>query len=160
MKAHEYYSRAMLLASDKTMAARCQSMAQLATGWTVDLSPMAAHRCLAERLQSAEGKQINQSMALLLGKCNSSTALAGTAVYLSPGSRFTVTNKQPGTDNSIGVIQEPPEILTVEHARLWQYMSCRLISQPAGLLQFQMELAILLEELASPPKPRLQLVSA
>ena len=58
----------------------------------------------------------------------------------------------------IGTLQIVDSQLTVEHARLWQYMSCRLISQPAGLLQFQMELAILLEELAS--KPRLQLVPA
>ena len=138
MKAHEYYSRAMLLAADRTMSVRCRSMAELSAGWTVDVSPLPAHRCIAERLTQPEGKQINQSMTLLLSR---------------------VQNHHPITDEA-GSLQLVPELdqLTVEHARLWQYMSCRLISQPAGLLQFQMELAILLEELAS--KPRLQLVPA
>lgn len=136
MKAHEYYSRAMLLAADRTMSVRCSSMAELSAGWTVDVSPLPAHRCIAERLTQPEGKQINQSMALLIYKCH--------AGLDAPHPTFAADTDQ----------------LTVEHARLWQYMSCRLISQPAGLLQFQMELAILLEELASLSKPRLQLVPA
>ncbi len=39
--------------------------------------------------------------------------------------------------------------LTVEHARLWQFMSLRFFPQnAAGLMQFQAELAVILEELA------------
>jgi len=140
MKAHEYYSRAMLLAADRTMSVRCRSMAELSAGWTVDVSPLPAHRCISERLTQPEGKQVNQSMALLLGKVP--VIIAGTSIVLDT------------------MPSNTPDVLTVEHARLWQYMSSRLISQPAGLLQFQMELAILLEELASPSKPRLQLVPA
>lgn len=124
------------------MSMRCRSMAELSAGWTVDVSPLPAHRCIAERLTQPEGKQINQSMALLLGKCLSAVGVG------APDS------------SPIGSLQIVDDQLTVEHARLWQYMSCRLISQPAGLLQFQMELAILLVELASPSKPRLQLVPA
>lgn len=49
--------------------------------------------------------------------------------------------------------------LTVNHARLWQFLSLRF-ANPAGLMQFQCELAVILEELAreQPSKPLLQLV--
>lgn len=53
--------------------------------------------------------------------------------------------------------------LTVNHARFWQFMSMRFLpANPQGLLQFQMELSVILEELAkekAPQKPLLQIVS-
>ncbi len=43
------------------------------------------------------------------------------------------------------------EKLTVNHARLWQFLSLRFFpGNPNGLLQFQMELSVILEELAKP----------
>lgn len=39
--------------------------------------------------------------------------------------------------------------LTIGHARLWQFLSLRFYpSNPSGLLQFQLELSVILEELA------------
>jgi len=146
MKAHEYYSRAELLAPTTALGVRFRSLAQLATGWNSDVSPLPAHRCIAERLTQPEGRSINRSLALLLEQIPPPPDL----------------NKCPGCRTCFGETDahKPLRELTVAHARLWQYMSCRLISQPAGLLQFQIELAILLEELASPSKPHLQLVPA
>lgn len=46
----------------------------------------------------------------------------------------------------VGTVEEK---LTVGHARLWQFLSLRFFpANPAGLMQFQMELAVILEELA------------
>jgi hypothetical protein len=59
-------------------------------------------------------------------------------------------------------VEGSEEELSINHARLWQFLSLRFLpNNPSGLVQFQMELSIVLESLAGvapKQKPVLKLV--
>lgn len=132
--AESLYARAHLGTADQRIAAALDGLKQLSQGWTERLSPLPVHRLLSQKLPIPEGRKQHEGILLQLAK-------AGISEFAQEASK--------------------PEELTVHHARFWQFMSLRFFpSNPQGLMQFQMELSVILEELgrmAAPQKPLLQL---
>lgn len=116
------YAQAALLAADRKISASLDGMKHLCSGWSELISPAPVHKLLSEKLPVLEGRKHHEALYLQLCKVFS--------------------------DFNVFAQSQP---LTVNHARLWQFMSLRFVpTNPQGMMQFQMELAMILEELAKP----------
>lgn len=118
------YSQAALLAANPGLAAALDGLKQLCTGWNESISPAPVHKLLSEKLAVPDGRKHHQAVYLQLAKVDTGEE------------RFSAIKRQA-------------QKLTANHARLWQFLSLRFFpANPAGLMQFQAELAVILEELA------------
>lgn len=136
LTAESLYARAHLLTADQRIAAGLDGLKQLSAGWTEQLSPLPVHRLLSQKLPIPDGRKHHEGILLQLAKAEAQHSIEKPRV----------------------------EELSIKHARFWQFMSLRFFpANPQGLMQFQMELSVILEELdrlAAPAKPLLQLAGS